>query len=133
MKANVKRSTVVVAFAIAICADLLQIGLAPLLAEGFASPFEDFVDIFACVILTTLLGWHLSFLPSFLVKLFPVWDLAPTWTIAVLIATRGYWKGMTGNGQPPVINEQKGRVVDVEASVEGQTDGASTKERQPGI
>jgi len=128
MKANVKRSTVIVAFAIAICADLLQIGLAPLLAEGFVSPFEDFVDVVACIILTTLLGWHLSFLPSFLVKLFPVWDLAPTWTIAVLIATRAYWKGMAGNAQPPVIHEQKGRVVDVEASVQPQSDVASTKQ-----
>jgi hypothetical protein len=33
-------------------------------------------------------GWHLAFLPSFVVKVLPVADLAPTWTIAIFFATR---------------------------------------------
>ena len=41
-----------------------------------------------CAVLTWLVGWHFSFLPSFAVKVLPVVDLAPTWTIAVFLATR---------------------------------------------
>jgi len=35
-----------------------------------------------------LLGWHVAFLPAFVVELLPVADLFPTWTIAVLYVTR---------------------------------------------
>ena len=39
--------------------------------------------------LTWLVGWHYAFLPSFIVKVVPMFDLAPTWTIAIFFATRG--------------------------------------------
>jgi hypothetical protein len=88
MKKNVRRSTLVLAFAIAICADAIEIGLMPLFSEGFASPVDDFLDAVVCAILTLMMGWHFAFLPSFMFKLIPMVDLAPTWTIAVLIASR---------------------------------------------
>ena len=88
MKKNVRRFTLVLAFAIAICADAIEIGLMPLFSEGFASPVDDFLDSVVCVMLTLMLGWHFAFMPSFLFKLIPMVDLAPTWTIAVLIASR---------------------------------------------
>ena len=73
---------------LAVAADGIQVGLAPFFAEGFISPFEDALDVVMCVLMTWLVGWHLAFLPTIAVKLVPVVDLAPCWTIAVLIATR---------------------------------------------
>ena len=58
-------------------------------AEGALSPVDDGLDVVTAVILTALVGWHIAFVPSFVVKLLPVADLAPTWTVAVLIATAG--------------------------------------------
>jgi hypothetical protein len=74
---------------VAIGADLLQIVLFPLFSPGFISPLDDGLDVFVCLILTWLVGWHYAFLPSFIVKVAPMMDLAPTWTIAVFFATRG--------------------------------------------
>lgn len=81
-------SRIRIARVIAVSADALQLGLFPLFAEGFVSPLDDALDVFVCVMLTYLLGWHYSFLPSFVVKVLPVADLVPTWTIAVFLATR---------------------------------------------
>ena len=88
MKANIRRSNLYAAYAVAVCADLLQICLFPIFSEGAASPFDDFLDGAVCITLTLLVGWHIAFLPSFMVKLIPLGDFAPTWTIALLIATR---------------------------------------------
>jgi hypothetical protein len=112
MKANVSRLALVAAFGIAICADLIEICLSPLFSEGFASPFDDVLDAVVCVILSLLLGWHLAFLPSFAVKLIPVADFAPTWTIAVLIASRrrftaGNMPDNPNPPSPPIIPEEK--------------------------
>lgn len=73
---------------IAITADLLQMGVFPLFAEGVASPLEIALDVVVCGLLTRLVGWHFAFLPSFIAELVPLVDLVPTWTIAILIATR---------------------------------------------
>jgi hypothetical protein len=117
MKANVKRSTVVAAYVIAIAADALEVGLAPVMSEGFISPLNNIVDVVACIVLTMLLGWHIAFLPSFMIKLLPVVDFAPTWTLAVLIATRG-GRILDDGVPPPVTDNPKTGVVDVEATVE---------------
>jgi hypothetical protein len=111
MKKNVRRSTLVLAFAIAICADAIEIGLMPLFSEGFASPVDDFLDAIVCVILTLMMGWHFAFAPSFLFKLIPMVDLAPTWTIAVLIASRSR-RIVDSNNASPHTNEKP--VVDIE-------------------
>lgn len=74
---------------VAICADLIQIGFPYLFGGGFLSPFDDILDVGTCLALTALVGWHNAFIPSFLIELLPVANLAPTWTIAVFIATRG--------------------------------------------
>jgi len=77
------------AWTIAIAVDLLQWVALPLFAGGAVSPWNDALDIAVAVIMVRLLGWHWSFLPTFAVELFPVIDLAPTWTLAVMLATRG--------------------------------------------
>jgi hypothetical protein len=73
---------------IAVGADILQMALFPLFAEGFISPVDDVLDVVVFVALTSLVGWHYAFLPSFIVKIVPMIDLAPSWTVAVFLATR---------------------------------------------
>jgi hypothetical protein len=112
MKANVSRPTLIAAYAIAICADLIQICFAPFLSEGFILPFNDFSDVVVCVILSWLLGFHVAFLPSFFIKLVPVVEIAPTWTLAVLIASRHLRiKAVNGpsvdSGKPVVVTEDE--------------------------
>jgi hypothetical protein len=77
-----------VARGLAVAADLLQLGLFPFFFAGLLSPLDDLVDGIMAIVLTALLGWHIVFLPTFIAKLVPFVDLAPTWTIAALIATR---------------------------------------------
>jgi hypothetical protein len=93
---------------IAVAADALQIGLAGLTIWGGISPVDDGLDIVVAIILTALLGWHIAFVPSFIVKVIPFADLAPTWTIAVLLATRGA-NGPQGKGPPEMLD---GTLVD---------------------
>jgi hypothetical protein len=75
-----------IARTIAIAADFLQIVIFPIFS--FVLPVEEILDVFVCASLTWLVGWHFAFLPSFLVKAVPVVDMIPSWTVAVLIATR---------------------------------------------
>jgi hypothetical protein len=49
-----------------------------------------------------LLGWHWAFLPSFVAKVVPDVDLVPTWTVAVLVATRGTPR-QQAKIEPPII------------------------------
>ena len=72
-----------IALAVAIAADVLQLAIMPLFVEGAASPADDVVDLGIGSFLTWLLGWHWEFAPSFLGKLVPGVDLVPFWTLAV--------------------------------------------------
>jgi hypothetical protein len=74
---------------VAIAADAIQLAVFPAFIGGAVSPFDDLFDIVVAGILTLLVGWHIAFIPSFIVKLVPVADLAPTWTMAIFIATWG--------------------------------------------
>jgi hypothetical protein len=71
------------AMIVAILADVFQMVVFPLFVEGAASPADDILDLGIGAVLTSLLGWHWEFLPSFLVKLVPGVDLVPLWTLAV--------------------------------------------------
>jgi hypothetical protein len=88
------------ALGIALFADALQIVFFPLLGEGALSPVNDVLDIAVAWVLTRLLGWHWAFLPTFVVELVPELDLVPTWTLAVLIATR---QMKPSRPEPPII------------------------------
>ncbi|HEY3323446.1 MAG TPA: hypothetical protein VGP72_23535 [Planctomycetota bacterium] len=88
MKASVTPARIWAARGIAVAADLVQLAFVPLFAEGFVSPFNAVLDGVVCVALTLLVGWHIAFLPSFIIEQLPIADLAPTWTIAIIIATR---------------------------------------------
>jgi len=75
--------------AIAGIADALQIAVFPWFLEGFLSPFNDALDVIVMIALVWLLGWHIAFVPTFIVEQLPFADLAPTWTVAVWFSTRG--------------------------------------------
>lgn len=69
-------------------ADFLQIGLLPLFSPGWVSPLNDALDVVVGIAMVALVGWHWAFVPAFLAELVPLFDLVPSWTAAVLIATR---------------------------------------------
>ena len=52
-------------------------------------PSNNVVDLAVAVVLFRLLGWHWALLPAFVAEAIPLLDLAPTWTAAVFLATRG--------------------------------------------
>jgi hypothetical protein len=95
-----------VARGLAVTADVIQIGLAPLFLEGAISPFDAVLDVLMAGILTLLVGWHWAFLPAFVAELAPGLDLVPSWTLAVFLATR--------RRTAPKMAPRDDRVIDVE-------------------
>lgn len=73
---------------IALAADGIQIVLLPFFGEGFLSPATDVLDVIVAATLTWLVGWHWAFLPTFVAEIVPGVGLVPTWTLAILLATR---------------------------------------------
>ncbi|HEX7614044.1 MAG TPA: hypothetical protein VF554_02090 [Thermoanaerobaculia bacterium] len=88
---------VLAARVIAVLADAVQIGFLPLFAGGAPEGFDAVLDVAVGATMVALVGWHWAFLPAFAAELVPVVDLAPTWTLAVLLATR-----RTGRSGGPV-------------------------------
>lgn len=86
------------AIAVAVIADGLQLAAGPLGWVGFVQT----VDVIAMIITCLLLGFHPLLLPTFVVELFPIMDMLPTWTGCV-----GAVIFLRKRGQappPPVIN-----------------------------
>jgi len=85
----VDRSRVRAAWVAAIIVDGLQLITAPAEWTGpVAWVVESGVDLATMGVMVFLVGFHWAFLPSFVTKFLPFFDLAPTWTLAMLIATR---------------------------------------------
>ncbi len=78
-----------IARVVALTADAVQLVAAPLFGEGFASPFNDALDLVVAGVLIKLLGFHWSLLPALAAEAVPALDLAPTWTASVLLITGG--------------------------------------------
>src|SRR5262249_5889885 len=72
---------------VALAADALQIAVAPIFGEGFASPFNDVLDLLVAAVLIRLLGFHWALLPTLAAEAVPVLDLAPSWSAAVWLLT----------------------------------------------
>jgi len=83
-----------IARGLAVVVDLVQIALPPTAVV----PFVDVIDVATAVAMVALVGWHWAFLPTFLAEAVPFVDLVPTWTLAVVIATRG-----RADGAPPAV------------------------------
>ena len=81
---------------IAVAVDLAQYALLP--AE--LTPLNNVVDVLTAIAMLSLVGWNWAFLPTFLAELVPFVDLVPSWTLAVMFATRGR-KAPGGPGAPP--------------------------------
>lgn len=91
------RRAIRIARVVAIVADGLQLVLLPLFVEGFASLLNDALDVVVGIILVRLVGWNPVFLPTIIVELLPFGNLAPTWTIALFIATRSRQTALPAN------------------------------------
>ena len=98
------------ALAVAMSADFLQISLFPIFGEGALSPFNDVLDIAVCGALWSLLGWHYSFVPALVAESIPGLNMVPTWTAAVLLATKSKAPPPPPPQPPP---GGSGKVVDV--------------------
>ena len=70
----------IIALAVAIIADSLQFILGPL---GWAFG-DQAIDVIALGLTTWAIGFHLLLLPTFVVEIFPVIDMLPTWTACVI-------------------------------------------------
>jgi hypothetical protein len=73
-----------VALAIAVVADLLQLGLFPVFAGGALSVPDDVLDVVVALLLVLTLGWRWRFLAALALELAPGVALFPTWTAFVL-------------------------------------------------
>src|SRR3989441_6195607 len=85
---------------VALGADALQIALAPLFGEGFASPFNDALDLIVAAVLIKLLGFHWALLPALAAEAVPALDLAPNRTAAGLLGA-GSKRRVLGAGAGP--------------------------------
>ncbi len=87
---NRSRSRVRAAWLLALAVDGFQLVTAPAELTGIlAWLLESGLDLVTMAVMWGLLGFHWAFLPSFVTKLLPGIDLAPTWVLAVFVATRG--------------------------------------------
>jgi hypothetical protein len=72
------RTRIILALAVAVTADGLQFFLG-------AVPFVDqAIDVVALLLTVWAIGFHLLLLPTFIVEIFPVMDMLPTWTACVI-------------------------------------------------
>ena len=83
------RSHVRIAWVVAVLVDGLQLITAPAEWTGpVVWVVEAGVDLVTMGVMMFLVGFHWAFLPSLVTKFLPFIDLAPTWTVALFIATR---------------------------------------------
>jgi hypothetical protein len=80
------RARMILALAVAVVADGVQLLLGPL---GWAFG-DQIIDVVAMLLVSGLIGFHWLLLPSFVLELIPAVDELPTWTacVAAVIALR---------------------------------------------
>ena len=75
------RQRIWAAYAVAVTVDVIQFGLGPI---GWAFA-DEILDVAAMLLMWRLLGFHPLLLPTFVLEVVPLADLAPTWTVCVAI------------------------------------------------
>lgn len=68
----------VVRMAVALAAAVIVDGLQLVFAE--LVPVPEILDVLAMIATTAALGFHLLLLPTFVIEMVPLVDIAPTWT-----------------------------------------------------
>ena len=96
------RNRIRMAYGVAVATDLLQLLLGPL--GWFA--VDEGLDVAAMIATSALLGFHPLLLPTFVIEIFPVADLLPTWTgcVALVVSLRKRHQAVT---------PQEGEVIDI--------------------
>ena len=97
------------ACAVAVAADVIQVCLGPF---GWAGP-DEVIDVIVMVLLTSIIGFHPLFLPTFVAEFIPVVDALPTWTACTLLVIGLRRKQTT---PPPVATpppQSTGNVIDI--------------------
>jgi hypothetical protein len=109
------KQRVVVAYSVAILADLIEFPIIAAEVTVVAAPAAEgvavVVDAIAFGVITKLLGFHWVFLPSFLVEVVPGLDMLPTWVGCVFFVVRQRKKEQVTVNPPKLINDQD--VIDV--------------------
>ena len=80
LRPTLTRWRVGLALAVALAADGLQILLGPL---GWAFS-DEIIDVLTMAATSLLVGFHVLFLPTFVLEFLPVSDMLPTWTGCVI-------------------------------------------------
>ena len=133
MRSDVSPLRLKAAWVVAIGIDALQVIIFPATIEGIFSPVEVILDFVAMGLLSWLVGWHWAFLPSIIVELIPGLELAPTWTLAFAIASRGLNKPAPASGLPKdvvpkdVTPMDEAHTITVEAKSSPSAEGPGTK------
>ena len=95
------RLRIVLALAVALAADGLQLVMGPL-GWVFA---DEMIDVMAMALTTWILGFHLLLLPTFAVEMVPVADMLPTWTgCVVAVITLRRREQRTPPAEKPIID-----------------------------
>jgi hypothetical protein len=86
------------AFVVAVTVDGLQLAFGPL---GWLA-LDEMLDVLAMILTSAALGFHMLLLPTFVLELFPVADMLPTWTgcTAAIVMLRK--KGQRPPAPPPI-------------------------------
>lgn len=100
------RARMILALAVAVAADGLQLLFGPLGWEGI----DQVIDVVAMILVSRIIGFHILLLPTFVVELVPVLDDLPTWTActAAVIALR-----KREQNHPPPPPPPGGPVIDI--------------------
>jgi hypothetical protein len=96
------RHRVLLAYAIAVTTDALQLLLGPV-GWVFA---DEILDVAAMILTWRVIGFHPLLLPTFVIELLPATDLLPTWTgcVALVVALRKRQQSTNPPGPGPVIH-----------------------------
>jgi hypothetical protein len=112
-KPKLTRRRIMVAFALAVIADVLEYPITAVEITIFGAPSGELAAfVLDCVVMgamTKLLGFHWMFLPSFCVEAIPGLDLLPTWVGCVAFVV---WQRKKEQAQPlPVVDIRQAEIV----------------------
>jgi hypothetical protein len=112
-KPKLTRNRIIVAYAIAVIAEVLEFPIAAAEATLIGAPEGEFAAfVLDCIVMgamTKLLGFHWMFLPTFCVEVIPGLDLLPTWVGCVAFVV---WQRKKEQAPPPlVVDIQEAEIV----------------------